>query len=73
MLMYSSLLFRSVHPENQTKVSFTQDLKWSLEQSSALQVSFSTASNWFIKQYKVITHPARGRMSFGKNIAAEMS
>ena len=32
-------------------MSLTQDLKWLLEQSSALQVSFSTASNWFVTLY----------------------
>ena len=29
-------------------LTLTEDLKWSLEQSNALQVSFSTASNWFV-------------------------
>ena len=55
------LQFRCVHPENQTifffrflhfyiskQMSLTQDLKWSLEQSSAPQVSISIVSNWFV-------------------------
>ena len=61
-------LFRCVHPKNQTEfffifsflwiktMSLTQDLKWSLEQSSAVQliINFSTASNWFVTLYYII-------------------
>ena len=34
-------------------MSLTQDLKWLLEQSSALQASLSSASNWFVTLYTV--------------------
>ena len=57
-----------VHPENQTKMfkhfheskqmSLTQDLKWSQEQCSALQVSFHTASNWFVTLYCKVLFPS---------------
>ena len=33
-------------------MSLTQDLKWSLEQCSALQYSLSPASNWFVTLYR---------------------
>ena len=36
---------------NQKQMSLTQDLKWSLEQRSALQVQFITTSNWFVTLY----------------------
>ena len=63
-------LFRCVHLENQTKIcrflyfyeskqmSLTQDLKWSLEQWSALHYSLLLVSNWFVTLYFKLLHSA---------------
>ena len=64
-VVFTQKIIRFLHFNKSKQMSLTQELKWSLEQSSALQLIIS-ASNWFVTLYYKLLPPVSTASKHGR-------